>query len=167
MEEDSQSSESFVRPVILSIVMLFVVLLTPAYIHFGGRIEISAVTWLLRIEQDEPLRFFLTLDPMFFVNAFMKYLFVIMIFRFYSNQTTLKRTLLFGLLIEIYIFVALNSGNLLYTIFPQPGFHPSPPGDFPLPISLLIFLILALLIPQSRYMKDTPTDEWLDQSDEE
>jgi hypothetical protein len=161
MEENNQSSKSFVSPMIISLVMLIVILVTPAFIHTRNFFELKSLTWVIRIEQDEPLRFFLALDQLIFLNSFIKYFFFLMIYRFYSNKTSLTRTLLVGVFIEIYIFVSLNSGNLLYTIFPVSGIHPLPPADFPLPISILIFLILAKLIPPLKLDQVTSSDDWL------
>jgi hypothetical protein len=152
---------SWVRPLILAIAMLIVILVTPSYVYLRGRVDISAITWLLRLEQDEPLRFFLTLDPIYLLNGFMKYLFVIIVFIFYNNQTTLKRALLLGVLLEILTFVSFNFGNLLYIIFPVTGIYPSLPSEYPLPIYLLIFLVLALLIPQIDSEQDARKDDWL------
>ena len=84
----------------------------------------------------------------------MKYLFVIVVYGFYSHQTTLKRTLLIGVLIEIYIFVAFSLGNILSTIFPTPGIDVYLPYYFSLPSSILIFPILAKLVPRNELVLD-------------
>lgn len=167
MEEKNQSNKTFVSPMIILLVMFIIILVTPAIVHISNFLELTSLTWVIRMEQDELPRFYLSLEQLLFFTSFIKYFFILMIYRFYNNKTSLTRTLLVGVFIEIFIFVSLNSGNLLYTIFPVPGFHPSPPADFPLPISILAFLILAKLVPPapSKSVQITPSDDWLDIDD--
>lgn len=165
MEEKNQSNKTFVSPMSVLLVMFIVILVTPAIIHTSNFLELKSLTWVIRMEQDEPLRFYLSLEQLFFFTSFIKFFFVLMIYRFYNNQTSLIRTLLVGVFIEIFIFVSLNGGNLLYTIFPVQGIRPNPPADFPLPISILIFLILAKLIPPLKSEQVTPSGDWLDTND--
>ncbi len=165
MEEDKQSSKSFMRPLIISLGMFIVILVVPSYIHIWSFLEISSITWIFRMREGEPFQLFLAFDQIIFFNSLLRCLFVLMIYRFYSNETTLKRTLVVGTLIEIFYFVSINGSTLLYTILPVSGFHPGPLSDFPLPIALLIFLILAKLVQPSKPDQDPSIDDWLDIDD--
>ncbi|MHA1136453.1 MAG: hypothetical protein ACTSSE_08205 [Candidatus Thorarchaeota archaeon] len=159
MGENNQTNGSFDRPLIMSLAMFFVTLVTPSAIYLGMHLEISAHTWLISIESNGSLIFTLMLDSIFYWMLWMKYLFVIVVYRFYSHQTTLKRTLLFGVLIEIYFFVAFSLGNILSIIFPTPGIDVYLPYFFSLPNSILIFPILAKLVPRYESVQGTVNDE--------
>ncbi len=164
VEENNQSSNNFIRPVIIPLVMFIVILIVPSYLHIGSFLEISSLTWIFRMRPGEPTQLFLAFEPVTFFNSFLRFLLVFMIYRFYSNATTLKRAMLVGILIEIFIFVGINGGNLLYTIFPVPGLHSSSLSDFPLPIAVLIFLLIAKLIPPLKDDQDS-SNEWLETND--
>ena len=128
MREEEQSEMKLSRPLFLTVIMFIVILVTPSYIYFSRRIDISAIIWILRIEQDEPIGFFLTLDPIYFLNGFMKYVFLIIVFGYFTNRISMKKTVFLGLLIETLIFLRYNFGNLLYIIFPVPGMSVSCTG---------------------------------------
>jgi hypothetical protein len=153
---------STARPLILTALMLIVILVVPSYVSFNGRLEISATTWLLRIDEDQPIRFLLTLDMVHFQNGLIRMLFIIVVFRFLTNRTTLRRAILFGTLIEVLIYLSRNFGNVLYLLFPVSGFEPQFPSEAPMPIYLLVFLVLALLKPHIISEKKETTHDWLD-----
>ena len=165
MEENKQSSTSFMRLLIISLGMFIVILVVPSYLHIGSFLEISSITWIFRMRQDEHFQLFLVFDQVIFFNSLLRYLLVLMIYRFYSNATTLKRTMVVGILIEIFFFVSINAGNLLYTFFPVSGIYNDPLSDFPLPTALLIFLILAKLVQPLKPVQDPSIDDWLDIDD--
>ncbi len=154
MGEDNQTNGSFVRPLIMSLAMFIVTLVIPSAIYLGWHLEISAHTWLISIQPDGALNFILKLDSIFYWMLWMKYLFVVVVFGFYSNQTSLKWTLLIGVLIEIYIFATISLGFILGNIFPTPGIDAYYPYFFSLPSSILIFLILAKLVPRKELVLD-------------
>ena len=164
MEENKQSSIYSLKPIIIPSVMFIVILIVPSYLHIGSFLEISSLTWIFRMRPGEPTQLFIVFEQITFFNSFLRFLLVLMIYRFYSNATTLKRTMLVGIFIEFFIFVGINAGNLLYTFFPVPGFHPSSLSDFPLPIALLIFLLIARLTPPLKDDQDS-SNEWLDTND--
>lgn len=164
MEENKQSSIYSLKPIIIPSVMFIVILIVPSYLHIGSFLEISSLTWIFRMRPGEPTQLFIVFEQITFFNSFLRFLLVLMIYRFYSNATTLKRAMLVGILIEIFIFVGINGGNLLYTIFPVPGLHSSSLSDFPLPIAVLIFLLIAKLIPPLKDDQDS-SNEWLDTND--
>ncbi len=159
MAENNQTKGSFDRPLIMSLAIFFVTLVIPSAIHLSGHLEISAHTWLISIEPNGSLIFILILDSIFYWMLWMKYLFVIVVYGFYSHQTTLKRTLLFGVLIEIYFFVTFSLGNIISTIFPTPGLDVYHTYIFSFPSSILIFLILAKSVPRNESVLGNVKDE--------
>ena len=90
MSEEKQSEMPMVKPLILTVIMLIVVLVAPSYIYISERIDISAIVWLLRIEQNEPPRFFLTLEPIYILNGFMKYIFLIIVYGYFTDRISTR-----------------------------------------------------------------------------
>jgi hypothetical protein len=148
----------------MAILILAAIIVAPSRVHFGEEIEIFSVIWSLRIE-GALAELHPTLGLLHFENNLLRFLFVLIAFRCYTSQTSLKRGLLFGVLIEVFMFVSYNGGNILYTLFPLPGYIPSPPTDFPIPIYLIIFLLLFLVKPRSNRKLEQPATNWLDYSE--
>jgi len=156
------------NPIFVTIVMAFVMFITPVIMVYHDFYQIyTAITWVIRTEQGEPLRVYLTLDQILAFERYLpKYLFLVMICRYYSNETTFKRALVIGIISEVYLLVLNNLGNLLYTLFPVPGIHPSSPiSDIVLPFTVLTFLILVKLIPRNRIDVEQASDSWLNNQD--
>jgi hypothetical protein len=162
MGDSDLPSMSIIRPVILTLLTLTVMLFIPSYVSFNGRLEISATVWLLQIGEEQPIRFLLTLDMVHFQNDLIRMLFVVVAFRFFTDKTTLRRAILFGTLIEVLTYLSRNFGNVLYLLFPVSGFEPQLPSEFPMPIYLLVFVVLALLKPRFVSEESNKAHDWLD-----
>ena len=162
MREEKRPEMSMVRPLILTILMLIVVLVSPSYIYISEGIDISAIVWFFIFEQNEPPRFFLTLEPNYLLNGFMKYVFLIIVYVYFTDRISLKKAVFLGILTEVVTYVSYNFGNLLYIIFPVPGFFPSIPSDVPFPLYLLVFLVLAFLKPRLIPKQNETSENWLE-----
>ena len=169
MEENTNTNfrEKLANPLIVTFIMTVVVFVTPAIINYHEFYQIYiSILWVIRIEQGEPLLAYLTLGQIFAFGFIFKYLFLLMVYRYYRNETTLLRAIGVGVFSEIYLFVSQNFGNILYTIFPIPGLHPSFPSDIPIPISILIFLIMIKFIPRTKSEQEVPIETWLEKTEQ-
>ncbi len=146
---------------IVTLVMVIVVLVAPLLIHTPYYFEIKSITWLIRMETAEPLRFILTITRVF---SFERYLpmcrFVFMVHRLYMGKTRFLRVLVVGLLASIYLPVYENLGGVLYLI--------TAPWDIgllnfetPTFIPVLVFLLLTRLLPYSKRTTEPEEDQWL------
>jgi hypothetical protein len=153
------------NPLIVTFIITVVVFVTPAIMTYHEFYQIyTSITWVIRIEQDEPLRVHLTLERVFAFGFIFKYLFLIMVYRYYRNESTFLRTFGVGVFSEVYLYVSSNFGSILYTIFPIPGLHPNIWSDIPLPFSILIFLIMAKFAPCPKSEQCVPMETWLEKT---
>lgn len=159
--------EKLANPLIVTFIIAVVLFVTPAIIDYHEFYQIYiSIIWVIRIEQGEPILAYLTLGQIFAFGFIFKYLFLLMVYRYYRNETTLLRTIGVGVFSEIYLFISQNFGNILYTIFPIPGLHPSFPSDIPIPISILIFLIMVKFIPRTKSEQEVPIETWLEKTEQ-
>jgi len=157
------------NPMIVAIIVAIVVLITPAIMNDHVSFQTyTSITWEVRIEEGRLLYAYISIHRIFeFERYFPKYLFILMVYRYYHNKTTFVRTLLVGIISEIYLLVFNNLGNFIYTLFPVPGIHPSPLSDIILPFSVLTFLILVKIIPRHKIDSDPVVESWLEETDTE
>ena len=156
-EEDSE----WRRPLIVVVLTAIAVLVAPLTIHPHNYIEIKSITWIIRLEVDEPFRFILTLPRILSLeNYWPMYLFVFMVHRFYVGRTTLRKVLLIGLLSGLYLPIVANLGGILYLIT-APWSVGHVYFDLPTFIPVLAFLLLTRILPCSNQKRRTDVDQWL------
>ena len=158
----SENEKSGIRtelavPAVISFIMAIIIFLTPAIIHTHNYLILKSMTWEIRIDPGEPLRATVMLGELFAFEYIIKYLFLLMAYRLYRNETTLSRTLLVGIISEVFLFVTANSGTIIVDLMGiGRGYY-----EFPLPIAVIAFLIMAKLIPYPKDDLDTKEDAWL------
>jgi hypothetical protein len=159
--------EKLADPLIVTFIMAVVIFITPAIMTYNEFYQIfTAIIWVVRFEQGEPLRAYLALEQVFAYGFIFKYLFLVMIYRYYRNETTFLRAFRVGAFSEIYLYISSNLGSILIAIFQVPGFHPNLLADIPLPISLLLFLVMVKLIPRLKPEQEKPIETWLEQAEQ-
>lgn len=161
MEENSRTGlrNELADPLFISLIMTIIVFITPALVHTHNYLILTSITWEIRIESGEPFHVVMTLGQILaFDRYFFKYLFVLMIYRLYRTETTFLRTLLVGVVSEIYLFVYVNLGSIIVDLMQLGrGYY-----DIPLPITVLVFLVLIKLCPYPKADLDPIMDSWLD-----
>ena len=160
MEENSRTGlrNELANPLFIAFIMTNIVFVTPALIHTHNYLILTSIIWEIRIESGEPFRAAITLGQILaFDRYFFKYLFVLMTYRLYRNETTFLRTLLVGIVSEIYLFVYVNLGSIIVDLMQLGrGYY-----DITLPITVLVFLVLVKLCPYPKADLDPIVDSWL------
>jgi len=163
------------RVAIMATLIALICPLTVQFYDYGGSpfgdITIVAMTWIYYSNSWMGPYGGLTIDPFMFISSlpftFMRFVFAYMLFRLYSGKSTIKRVMLTGIVMELFLPVFYLI-TYLPMLLMNPGWFSMP---LLLPIPILLFYGVMILkgyppLQDKLWIETEKTEYWWDKSKE-